>query len=322
MAGRAKSFIQIGEPVDIRAFHGGVYTERYLVVSADSGITSGEPPNSVTGVNFKGKFCPRMMRGMLMKLSVYCKRTGSGTLKLAYSPNPGLGEIGTVTITPGSDWSWVDGNVNKMWNYDSLFIWVKDCSADVSYAYDEKGGSYGYSSADSGATWTIENRRHYFRAVFYGKTEEDLPVSGTVNVVELPNTAGALEALTFRNAGPASGSIAFFDGPGVLTGFQVVFKQTSGTVTSNNMQIIIYIDDYVQEDTVAGLLEAVASTEKTNSPLSFGKIDDTNHIYMFAYNFKLPFKRKLRVELFNISPWATPTPRCDITMFWAIEKLK
>lgn len=175
------------------------YTERRATITNDNGVpTPSAPPSNLTATTYKGKFFPRGCRGYLRGFRVYCKRTGAGTLTLAFSPQQGMGEIGTVVITPTSSWDWTGGFLTQFWNYDSMFVWVKACSADVSFGYDEVLPSDGWSSSDSGVTWTNEVRRYFIRALGYGLTVGDVPVSGTVNNIPIPNASSVVAPGTFE----------------------------------------------------------------------------------------------------------------------------
>lgn len=166
------------------------YTARSVTMSNDNGVTSPTAPPSSQSTTYWSKWFPRGCRGFLYVICVYCKRTAAGTITLGYSVAPGMGEIGTVTITPGSSWDWKPGIVNKMWNYDSLFIYVKSCSADVSYGLEyTTTNPDAHSSADSGATWSSQDYRVFIRPWYRYQTVGDLPVSGTLNTIEVPSTS-------------------------------------------------------------------------------------------------------------------------------------
>lgn len=171
------------------------FTARIFTLQNDNDVaTPAAPPSSRTGATYYGKFFPRGCRGMLESLSIYCKKTASGTLTLSYAPTPGMGAVDSVEVTPLTDWDWVEVDIQTMWNYDSLFVWVSACSADVSYGkeavvpYDE------FSSSDYGATWAIESSRLFIRASLGGATVGDLPVSGTLNTVAIPASATQSES--------------------------------------------------------------------------------------------------------------------------------
>lgn len=170
-------------PGSVSAVH-----ERRSTILNDSEIEDGTTPDSLyTEETYRGKFFPRGCRGMMEALLIYCKRTGAGEIELRYSPHPSLGPIGTVTVTPGSSWAWKGVAVEKMWSYDSLFIWVYTCDADVSWAYDAEVPVDGHHSDDSGATWEDTAERPFIRATLTGETAGDVPVSGIINNIPIPN---------------------------------------------------------------------------------------------------------------------------------------
>lgn len=164
--------------------------ERRSTILNDPEIEDGTtPPASYTATTYKGKFYPRGCRGIIEQLQIYCKRTGSGDIELRYSPHPSLGPIGTVTVTPGSSWAWKSATIEKMWSYDSLFIWVYTCDSDVSWGYDAVSPPDGHSSDDSGVTWEDVTERPFIRAVLTGETPGDVPVSGVINNIPIPGVS-------------------------------------------------------------------------------------------------------------------------------------
>jgi hypothetical protein len=173
----------------------GAYTERQTTLINDNGVSPPTaPPYYLTGTVYRGKFFPRGCRGEIRAVSIYCMRTGTGTLTLSMSPRPGMGPIASVTITPGSSWDWAVGWIHAHWNYDSLFIWVSACSSDVSYGYDATAPLDMYRSDDSGATWYWTEFRLFIRVAMASLTVGDLPVSGTVNTIEIPALSSARQA--------------------------------------------------------------------------------------------------------------------------------
>lgn len=174
-------------PVGGQNSQDSVLERRSLVWNDNNVEAPNAPPANYTEIIYKGKFYPRGMRGMLEQLQIYCIRTGIGTLTLRYSPHPCLGPFGEIIITPGATWAWVGTDIEEMWNYDSLFIWVYECDADVSWAYDAVLPYDGHWSTDTGATWEAMAIRPFIRAVYTGETPGDVPVSGIINTIEIPS---------------------------------------------------------------------------------------------------------------------------------------
>jgi hypothetical protein len=98
-----------------------------------------------------------------------------------------MGSVITVTITPSTAWNWYGANVFRFWNYDSLFIWPSAVGADVSIGYEATTPDDCFASTDSGVTWFGEYARYFYRIDHQAETVGDLPVSGTVNTIEIPS---------------------------------------------------------------------------------------------------------------------------------------
>ena len=156
---------------------------------------SGVPTNwlAYTGVNRAGKFFPRGCRGHLNVINVRCRDEGAagGTISVYIAPFIGAGALymRNIVVPPGGGEAFRTATFNVMWEYDSMFIWVLSSDANMSVAWDILGDGDWWSSTDSGATWIYIARRLHAVAYVYGVTVGDIPVSGTINVVIIPNVA-------------------------------------------------------------------------------------------------------------------------------------
>lgn len=169
-------------------------TENRSTTSNDNGVVAPvAPPNALIGVNYVGKFFTRGCRGMIESLQIYCQRTAAGVLQLAISPHPALGPLYTVTVTPGATWAWSNAVLENMWNYDSLFVWILTCNADVWWGADLIQPFDGHQSLDAGVLWFDINTRPYIRAVYSGETHGDVPVSGIINNIPIPSLTQRIE---------------------------------------------------------------------------------------------------------------------------------
>jgi len=164
--------------------------ERRSLVWNDNNIEDGTVPGAFYDAEtYKGKFFTRGCRGMLEQLQLYCIGDGADTITLRYSPHPCLGPFGEVVITPAAAWAWQAFMIEEMWNYDSLFIWVYVCEANVDWAYDAEPPFDGHESGDAGAMWSDMAIRPFIRAVYTGETPGDVPVSGIINNIKIPNSS-------------------------------------------------------------------------------------------------------------------------------------
>ena len=151
------------------------------------------PPLPLTGVKDRAKFFPRGCRGKIEEVQVYGMRTAEGTLDVSLSPHPCIGPLYTITITPGATWNWYGTVFRQMWNYDSLFLWISRCDADVSWGRDQILPFDAHSTPDAGATWQVRTWRLYIRVVYDCETPGDVPVSGIVNNIPIPNQSSRYE---------------------------------------------------------------------------------------------------------------------------------
>ena len=276
----------------------GAYTERRSTLSNDNGVTTPTaPPLSLTGTAFKGKFFPRGCRGYLREFHVYCKRTGAGKLTLAFSPQMGMGEIATVNVIPSADWDWTKAWLRRFWNYDSMFVWVKSCDVDVSYGYDTTIPTDAYISDDSGASWYEEERRYFIRVYIIGETIGDIPVSGTINTIEIPSvgTEAKGEGVVVPNV--TSTTVVTMEGAGTLVELRLILSTV--IVPSD---AVLYAVSFFADDLPASVMDnrdltqSITATSGRNSVGEFWQgVDQT------IMNIRLPIKftRKLDVKLFQ-----------------------
>lgn len=220
-----------GDNIIVDILRQSAYKERRSTLQNDNGVKApDEPPAFETGVAYKGKFFSRGARGKIEKVLVYCKRTATGTITLKISPHPNLGEILSVTVTPSSEWDWAEAEVNAFWDYDSLFIWTSAVSSDVSIGHDsvsEDKNPDSHISTDNGATWTKENYRRFIRIELSCETPGDLPISGTVNNVEIPNRVAGAHVDGFTIPSGSETEVLSVDGAGIVLRIAVFTSHSS-----------------------------------------------------------------------------------------------
>lgn len=233
-------------------------------ITNDNGVAAPTaPPSTFNGGTYRGKFFPRGCRGTLREFYIYCVRSAAGTLTLSFSPQPGMGAVASVTITPGAGWAWASAGYQKMWNYDSLFIWISACSADVSVGYENVVSPYidWLKSDDSGVTWYRENLRLFVRAVFDGGTIGDVPVSGTVNNVEIPTQSQTRLYALENNVGTgAETTLKTVEGAGHS---EYTLFNVAAHADSNDMVIRVYTDDVLSFEWDFLTLNTVGYTAST-----------------------------------------------------------
>jgi len=171
--------------------------ERRSLIWNDEDIVDGVVPDvEYDTPDHQGKFFTRGCRGMIESIQVYCRGAVPNLTYLGLSPHPGLGPLNIVALVAAVPWAWVDVPVEEMWNYDSLFVWVQTEGVNLWI-----GGCNGqpfdtHESDDDGVTWSDVDNRLFIRVVYSGETPGDVPVSGTVNVIEIPSVGAQVGMVT------------------------------------------------------------------------------------------------------------------------------
>lgn len=141
--------------------------------------------------NMGGKFFPRQMRGFIERIEVYIHDTtgAGGWLSLGITPQPNMGTtIGfIIVVPPGSPDGWYGVDFDYFWNYDALFIHLYSVDANIQFGSELGRPWDAWQSLNGGRTWESLNGRIWIRVVYKGETCGDVPVSGTINAVELPS---------------------------------------------------------------------------------------------------------------------------------------
>ena len=146
-------------------------------------------------LRYRGKFFPRGCRGFLESIELYLHNGDvvPRNCTIYLMPHPEMGPIFEVihAIPAGYGPAWYTVAISMMWNYDSMFIYV--------HGVDNTWWTIGY---DLGTPWdgyedntfydaSREDRRYWMRANFIGETAGDVPVSGTINIIEIPSISAA-----------------------------------------------------------------------------------------------------------------------------------
>jgi len=259
-----------------------------------------------------GKFFPRGMRGWLEEIAIYCQDTAAagGNIIINLSPYPESGILYTRTlpVPVGGAPAWRGFNFRLFWNYDSMYIWWYTVTVAVQYAYDTEQPFDGWRGRINTQAWQPENARPWVRALMAGETPGDVPVSGTLNVVPIPNMVSDMDGVTLTingpgvdyiiesAIGPAGNPIL---GMGQLTCLMMTLTQILGAVPDTAMEIHIVTDGVDRMFTVAELVAANAGVINTVSPISMGAIAPATNVYQVSFSLKFPFRLSLAVYVEN-----------------------
>jgi hypothetical protein len=246
----------------------------------------------------RGKFFPRGCRGFIKTIEIYCDNADSvsHTFTVKLSPMAGMGPVATFTLSvaAGSSAAWRAITVKRFWNYDSLFIWVS-CDSD-SYgqlAYDT-GTPYDYYMSTDEVTWTPASYRYWFRVNFTGETVGDLPVSGTVNTVEVPAISSRVSSGSVSFTSGVEATLLSISGAGECS--MVVCYTVTGT-NSHLTAIRFYCDGNLAFDWTPNMLNNYGFTASTPG-ISLLKFAANGDCY-FVSTVKFYFRRLFEVKAYN-----------------------
>jgi hypothetical protein len=228
---------------------------------------------------------------------------------------PGMGPVATFTLSvpaySGAAWRGV--YVKRFWNYDSLFIWVSsDSDAYGSLGYDA-GEPFDYYGSTDEVSWGFGNYRYWFRVNMSGETVGDLPVSGTVNTIEVPAVASALQvSLTSI---PANGSKTLIDYYGCGTCVMIGFYTDSNVVYP-----VIKCDDQYSLISLGGYALQPLNMYLNVLPVNTGpgvaltKYDTANNRYALVITVPLKFKRRFQLIAYNPDSVSAHNAQCDAVL--------
>jgi len=241
--------------------------ERRSLIWNDNNIEDGTiPAHFYDQPVRRGKFFTRGCRGLIEQLQLYCIGNGVDEITLRYSPHPGIGPFGEVTIAPAAAWAWQDFDVEEMWNYDSLFIWPYDRDNAVDWAYDEVQPYDGREANLAHQFWWDLEIRPFIRAVMTGETPGDVPVSGIVNTIEIPSIGTRISNL-IAQAIPHNANViaAGYHGAGTLLEVRATLM-TSVTPTAGIPPGAVLYELSVYAD--GNLAHLITNRELTQSPIA------------------------------------------------------
>lgn len=271
------------------------YLERRSIISNNGTLTSW---TYASGTARQGKFFPRGCRGFINTIDVYCKDAGAagGTITVYISPHPSMGYLysATVTITASGAAGWRNATFNKMWNYDSIFIWLLSSTNNMQWAIDTSTPYDAFDSSDSGATWAHTDQRRHIRVKMKGETVGDVPVSGVLNTIQIPAVSDERIVWAGSLVDDVTKIIKTIHGSGHVEYIRVTNPAQAG---SADTLLLVYTDGNLAfRDNFVGLNDAghVASTPK----ISLLQHTTDNRCDMLI-TIRFEFTRILEVKLLN-----------------------
>jgi len=275
--------------------------ERRSLIWNDDGILDGAVPGAFyTGDDFKAKFFTRGCRGKIEQIQVYCTGNAAAQIHIQYSPHPCIGHFREGVLTPAAGWAWQALNIEEMWNYDSLFIWVQRCDFGVSYAYDAVQPYDGHSSDVDGDQWSDQAIRLFIRVIYTGETPGDVPVSGIINVVRIPNSAlGAPTPLPVAMPNNAWTAIVEYRAPGELLQLEVMFDTV--VVPAAGVEYMLRIEADGNAGVDVGNRQLTQSVIAAFGRCSMGEFfQDGTNTYLWV-RLPIEYRRRLLISGFQTS---------------------
>jgi cytoskeletal protein CcmA (bactofilin family) len=277
------------------------YLERRSTLSNNGVTPSGPNPFDYR----KGKFFPRGCRGFIQSVELYLKgAAGAVTVTVSFRVHPEGGEVFNVSYVLGASAAeeWKTIAVNSMWNYDSMFVVCYSADTTSSVGFEDSGTPYDAYFASPGTEEysTVANVRFWYRVVMIGQTIGDLPVSGTINTIEVPSLASARQAQQLSV--PVTSALYDTLQPGAGEMIICIFSVSSDNDLNNlNPRIRIDGSQVLPVDT------SIASWKMyylsaTTPGIAIGVYDASGHNYSLVVAISLPFRRSLEVGFYNIDP--------------------
>jgi hypothetical protein len=257
-----------------------------------------------------GKFYPRGCRGFINYVYYYGSSSGgTGTVTLGFAPYPGGPRITTATITLPATAALAYAQPNYFWNYDGCFI----------YEISSTGTCYGdYDTSEPYDSFTWYNDQ-WIRVLYVngawangriaismgaeGLTVGEIPVSGTLNTIAIPNTVGSIShpAHSAINGGTTYDLLATIYGAGELCGLNAYTQQDAGSTVTDAAQIIGIVVDGTTYEIKASDVISVSRSNVVGSaaPFILTHITAASNIYAWAITKNIPFQKSLRIYARN-----------------------
>jgi len=272
----------------------GAYTERRTTLE-----NNGTTPTMMNWnkTYARGKFFPRGCRGFIRFVNVYCDNLDSSphVLTVHLSVAPGMGDVysATLTLDAGSSAAWYSVTLLKMWQYDSLFVWIEsDSDVYGRIGYDTGTPHDAYYSANRIA-WDADSRRFWINVVITGETVGDLPVCGTVNAVQIPALTNRLVSGDVIVPPDTEKTLVSFDGCGEMIS---AFVNTG----HSNALYRLFCDGNLACEVSPYLLSYYGFTASTPG-LSLIAPQGVTGMGIIWDTRSFPFKRKIEIRVKNTS---------------------
>ena len=256
--------------------------------------------HQVTGHGRLGKFFPRGCRGFIDDIEIYCRDAAAagGTITVYITPYIGAGYTYTanVVVPVGGAPAWRVASFNVMWEYDSLFIYVVMSVATVEAGYDTETPHDYFYSADAGVTWDGFSRRYWFRVLLKAQTAGDVPISGTINTVEIPSVSGVRQFIQL----PVPADTELLDTIQLGVGELLYCLFYAGTeADASYLFPRIYCDGNTQMPIDTGMTAWTSYLGTVSHSPGICKGGWADIYYVLIVTIPYPFRRSLQIGFYN-----------------------
>jgi hypothetical protein len=206
----------------------------------------------------------------------------------------------TLSVAGGSSAAWRGVWLRKFWNYDSMFIWVSSDDDLYGRLGEDAGAPYDYYESADEVSWSPYQYRFWFRVNVTGETVGDLPVSGTINTIAVPNLASAASSGDVIIGALGTATLVSLSGCGVVDFI---------CLTSNypDMRFDIFVDDQQLRFMPLITTYSIIPEQWRNwycdvgagSGIVTAKYDTANNRYSIHINVPIHFRRKFEVKCLN-----------------------
>ena len=276
----------------------GAYTEERKTLSNRGATAAGY---FLPHTYMIGKYFPRGCRGFIKNIVITARNTDSTShdVNVYISPQPGMGKLveSTFTVPADTDPTEFTVSINRYWNYDSIFVWLyTDATSGVGIAYDAGEPYDAYHSSD-GVAWTVYSRRYWIDIEYSGQTVGDLPVSGTLNTIEVPHSSSHVESGSVSLAGLAEDvELVSINGAGYC---DLIIFQVQANTDSHNVGIKVECDGQTALESLMYVLNGFGCGN-TTQPILLTQYSENGYIVLMLTK-KFEFIHKFRVLAYNSS---------------------
>jgi len=275
---------------------------------AYDGVTT--TPSGYVALNLpRAKIFARGAIGMIYRLQAWIKNVSGSAQTLTFHL---CNQVGGARLYTGSASvpDATDGLIDLIYAYTTAlksFWWTYDKLIVEFAANDNLSIAYGVYASDDGfvyysGAWYAEYNP-VVRCRVTGQDVGDLPVSGTLNTIAVPNTVGAIShpANNSINGGTTYELLATIYGAGELCGLNVYTQQNAGSTVTDAAQIIGIVVDGTTYEIKASDVVSVSRSNVVGSaaPFILTHITAASNIYAWAITQKIPFQRSLRIYARN-----------------------